>query len=131
MTVLVLIQTFNNAIRMSRVEDKKITSTVDYEPTVTIAADVEHYRVNDVDDPEYILEKYLSGEHDEYFSHVEIGDWKTIDTLYESKTVIISCNKKLYEVVYTRYSHDHSHEEQPQIFAVVPKKVKKIEYVRQ
>lgn len=130
MTDLVMIQTLNDVVRMSRVANKKFTSVVDYEPTDTIAADVEYYRVNDVDDPEYILEKYLSGEHLEHFGHVEDGDWCSVDTLYESKTKIISYNKKLYEVVYTRYSHDPSHEEPTKIFEVTPRKSEKTEYIR-
>jgi hypothetical protein len=115
---------------MSRVENKKVTSVVDYDPTETIAADVEYYRVNDVDDPDYILEKYLNGEHKEQFNHVEFIDWYIVDTLYESKTEIINYNKKLYEIVYTRYIHNPLQEEHPQIFSVTPKKVEKTEYIR-
>lgn len=130
MTVLVLLQTFNGVVRMSRIDNKKVTSVVDYEPTDTITADVEYYRSNDIDDPDYLLKKYLSGEHKEHFGHTDTIDWRIIDTVHEAKTEIITCNKKFYEIVYKRYSHDPSHIEDPKIYEVTPRKSEKTEYIR-
>lgn len=136
MVDLVLIKSVNDMIRMSRIHNGKIESTVEFEPTVDTLGVVEDYRVNGVDDLEQILEKYqdinrVSGAKPE-FEIVEDSNWTPTSKTIDTKTLVIKYRDNFYEIVYERtliFGVNYNYTN-PKIFRVLPEIVTTTTYKR-
>jgi len=116
MTNLVLIsKPNNNVLRMSRVSDKKITSSVEYDLNDSdLISAIEDYRVNDCYTTNDILEFYYNIETDKY-DIISMGEWDhPSEQIFNSRKVIIKYKHWFYCVTEYEGAEATIHEVLPQ-----------------